>query len=67
MEEKRENYARIRNGHGEDASTEAAANMAQQGYELADEEVKISFDEFLNKFTLPDGTAEYVFELDSTF
>lgn len=37
------------------------ANTRLQGYELADEEVKMSFDEFLNKFTMPDGTAEYVF------
>jgi hypothetical protein len=36
------------------------ANRRVQGYELAEVEVKISFDEFLNKFTMPDGTAEYV-------
>lgn len=29
-----------------------------RGYELAEDEVKISFDEFVSKFTMPDGTAD---------
>jgi DNA-directed RNA polymerases I, II, and III subunit RPABC1 len=33
--------------------------VQDRGYELADEEVKISFDDFKNKFTGPDGGIEY--------